>query len=105
MQRHPACMPAVTAHDCHMMGSGVAGAQAFYPTQVFVAGVECHLRISLDLNLPIPSVLPNGTLIESTEQPISATLGQVRLIWLLLFMPTCLEARMLHGAATWACRS
>jgi hypothetical protein len=56
-------------------------AQDFYPRQVFVAGEECRLRISLDLNAPIPSVQPDGTLIESTEQPVSVALGQVCLTW------------------------
>lgn len=64
----------------HLLASCMAAAQDFFPTQVFVAGIECRLRINLDLNVPIPSVLPNGTLIESTEQPISVTLGQVRLL-------------------------
>lgn len=64
-------------------------AQDFYPRQVFVDGEECRLRISLDLNAPIPSVQPNGTLIESTEQPVSVALGQVCLPWLPVLSPRC----------------
>ena len=44
---------------------------------MLVNGAECRLRINLDLNTPIPGVLPNGTLVESTEQPVSVNLGQV----------------------------
>ncbi len=47
---------------------------------MLVEGQECRLRINLDLNTPIPSVLPNGTLVESTEQPVSVSLGQVSLL-------------------------
>ena len=52
--------------------------QDFYARKVLVDGAECRLRINLDLNTPIPSVLPNGTLVERTEVPVSVNLGQVR---------------------------
>ncbi|BDA41280.1 probable major extracellular endoglucanase at C-terminar half [Coccomyxa sp. Obi] len=50
--------------------------QDFYPRHVLLNGQACQLRIGLDLNVPIPTVLPNGTLIENDEQPASVTLGQ-----------------------------
>ncbi|CAL8461996.1 g1527 [Coccomyxa elongata] len=53
-----------------------ATSQDFYPRHVLLNGQACMLRIGLDLNVPIPTVLPNGTLIENNEQPVSVTLGQ-----------------------------
>ena len=50
--------------------------QDFFPRRVLLNGQACMLRIGLDLNVPIPTVLPNGTLIENDEQPVSVTLGQ-----------------------------
>jgi hypothetical protein len=52
-------------------------AQDFYPRQVLLNGQACRLRISLDLNKPIPTVLPNGTLTEGLDVPVSITLGQL----------------------------
>ncbi|EIE25045.1 hypothetical protein COCSUDRAFT_46570 [Coccomyxa subellipsoidea C-169] len=50
--------------------------QDFFPRHVLLNGQPCQLRIGLNLNVPIPTVLPNGTLIEDDEQPVSVTLGQ-----------------------------
>ena len=54
----------------------ITSAQDFFPRHVLLNGQPCQLRIGLDLNVPIPTVLPNGTLIEDNEQPVSVTLGQ-----------------------------
>lgn len=54
----------------------MVGVQDFFPRHVLLNGQACMLRIGLNLNVPIPTVLPNGTLIEDNEQPVSVTLGQ-----------------------------
>ena len=54
-----------------------ACAQDFYPLQIQLNGAACYLRISLNLTAPVPNFAANGTLVEDSQSPITATDGQL----------------------------
>ena len=54
-----------------------ACAQDFYPLQILLNGAACYLRISLNLTAPVPNFTANGTLVEDSQSPITATNGQL----------------------------
>ena len=54
-----------------------ACAQDFYPLQILLNGAACYLRISLNLTAPVPNFAANGTLVEDSQSPITATDGQL----------------------------
>ena len=64
------------SYNRHKTDTCLLSLQDFFPRHVLLNGQPCQLRIGLNLNVPIPTVLPNGTLIEDNEQPVSVTLGQ-----------------------------
>ena len=51
--------------------------QDFYPLQILLNGAACYLRISLNLTAPVPNFAANGTLVEDSQSPITATDGQL----------------------------
>ena len=51
--------------------------QDFYPVQILLNGAACYLRISLNLTAPVPNFAANGTLVEDSQSPITATDGHL----------------------------
>lgn len=64
--------------DKHLVFSSYHPAlQQFYPQHMALNGQPCTVTLSLNLTAPVPTFATNGSLVEDSPSPISATLGQL----------------------------
>lgn len=51
--------------------------QAFTPVHMLLNGRPCRLTLALNLTASVPTFAVNGTLLEDSQSPITAELGQL----------------------------
>ena len=51
--------------------------QAFTPVHMLLNGRPCRLTLALNLTAAVPTFAVNGTLLEDSQSPITAELGQL----------------------------